>query len=854
MAIIKCKMCGGDLALAEGSTIATCEYCGSTQTVPSADNEKKLTLFSRANRLRAACEFDKAAGVFEAIVADFPEEAESYWGLVLCKYGIEYVDDPATGKKIPTCHRTSFDSVMEDGNLEQALENADQAARKLYREEAKRIEELRKGIIEVSATEDPYDIFICYKETDANGSRTLDSVLAQDIYDALTEKGYRVFFSRISLEDKLGREYEPYIFAALTSAKVMLAIGTDYEHYNAVWVKNEWSRFLKLMEKDKEKHLIPCFKGIDAYDMPQEFSKLQAQDLGKVGAIQDLLRGIGKIIDTGTVTVTQTAGTTTVIVDTMLKRAADAIAARDWEKADRCCNNVLDYDDGNEQAYISKLLINFRQTSLTDLEKGGKSIAKDPNYLYLTQKGSQSVSRQMRNLESTIQENIRRAKAQEAKLKKQRSRRKLKITLSILAAVLVIALGAFLVQNVVIPGITYGKAKTMVKNGQYEQAVQTFRSLGDFRDSSAQIHETWLQKAADFAAQGEYAIALQVLEENGLPEMDYGDSRQRKLEYTYLQAKEFHEAGDYHNAIAGFEQLPGYEDADECLADCRYALAEISYENGDYDTAIDQFRALGDDGTQRALEIGYEIAQLCYENAEYDRAIAYFEALGDYQQGAQRALEITYEVAQSCYQSGSYDDAISYFTAAGDYENSADMVRKVTYEAGTRAMQDKQYKKAIGYFERIDDYSDALNQMHRAMYQYCSDKKDNPDKDAQDYIRELKQIQYSGAEYLYRQIFAWKAEISMQVSFRMGSNTGVDIKAKLSGGDGSSTKVRFTVQVSGQTLNYCDDKQYSAGSEPSCTISNPVQDITKLTYVVTVYDENGNSIGTFRGVPYDSFA
>ena len=55
MAIIKCKMCGGDLVLAEGSTIATCEYCGSTQTVPSADNEKKLTLFSRANRLRAAC-------------------------------------------------------------------------------------------------------------------------------------------------------------------------------------------------------------------------------------------------------------------------------------------------------------------------------------------------------------------------------------------------------------------------------------------------------------------------------------------------------------------------------------------------------------------------------------------------------------------------------------------------------------------------------------------------------------------------------------------------------------------------------------------------------------------------------
>ena len=190
MAIIKCKMCGGDLNVEENSQIAVCEYCGTQQTVPKQDNEKKLTLFARANRLRFACEFDKAAGVYESIVVEFPEEAEAYWGLVLCKYGIEYVDDPATGKKVPTCHRSSFDSVLEDANFELVMEYADVVTRKLYREEAKAIEELRRGIIEVSSREEPYDIFICYKETDENGQRTLDSVLAQDLYDALTEKGY----------------------------------------------------------------------------------------------------------------------------------------------------------------------------------------------------------------------------------------------------------------------------------------------------------------------------------------------------------------------------------------------------------------------------------------------------------------------------------------------------------------------------------------------------------------------------------------------------------------------------------------------------------------------------------------
>lgn len=46
-------------------------------------------------------EFDRAATVYVSITGEFPEEAEAYWGLCLCKYGIEYVDDPLTGKKIP---------------------------------------------------------------------------------------------------------------------------------------------------------------------------------------------------------------------------------------------------------------------------------------------------------------------------------------------------------------------------------------------------------------------------------------------------------------------------------------------------------------------------------------------------------------------------------------------------------------------------------------------------------------------------------------------------------------------------------------------------------------------------------
>ena len=374
MAVINCKMCGSPLPMNPGVTVVECEYCGREQTVPSMDNEKKLTLFARAERLRTACEFDKAAGVFETIVADFPEEAEAYWGLVLCKYGIEYVDDPATSDKIPTCHRSSFDSVFDDPDYEQAYDNADVSSRKVYRAEGKRIEDVRRGIISVSANEDPYDIFICYKETAENGDRTLDSVLAQDIYDALTDKGYRVFFARITLEDKLGQEYEPYIFAALNSAKIMLAVGTEFEYYNAVWVKNEWSRFLKLMAKDKGKHLIPCFKGLDAYDMPKEFNKLQAQDLGKVGAMQDLLRGIEKLLPrqkevtkeiVKEQVVVQQGGNSNVIA--LLKRGNMALEDSEWDKAEQFFEEVLNQDAECAEAYLGKAMAAAEVDSLERL-------------------------------------------------------------------------------------------------------------------------------------------------------------------------------------------------------------------------------------------------------------------------------------------------------------------------------------------------------------------------------------------------------------------------------------------------------------------------------------------------------
>lgn len=360
--IIKCKMCGGDIDFIPGATYGTCEYCGSTSTIPQAEDENKLNRYNRANHFRRQCEFDKAVAAYEKILEQDDTDAEAHWGAVISRFGIEYVEDPATHQRIPTCHRVQVASILTDEDYLAAVENApDEESRRIYQEEAARIAEIQKGILAISANEKPYDVFICYKETDENGQRTRDSQWAQDVYYGLTEQGLKVFFSRITLEDKLGQQYEPYIFAALNSAKVMVVIGSRPEYFNAVWVKNEWSRYLSLMKHDHKRLLIPCYRDMDPYDLPEELSMLQSQDMSKIGFMQDLLRGVQKVMQQQTsapqvVRVeTATVETNAPGVTSLLKRAALFLEDGDTASAREYYDRVLDIDPECAEAYMGKV-------------------------------------------------------------------------------------------------------------------------------------------------------------------------------------------------------------------------------------------------------------------------------------------------------------------------------------------------------------------------------------------------------------------------------------------------------------------------------------------------------------------
>ncbi len=376
MSIYKCKMCGGTLEVRENESVCVCDFCGTQQTIATTQDEALQGLFNRANILRMKSEFDKAESLYEKIIQTKSDEAEAYWGLILCRYGIEYVEDPKTFKRIPTCHRTSFDSVIADADYKAALQYADLAQRAIYEAEAKEIDRLQKEILALSQKEDPYDVFICYKETDESGRRTPDSVIANDIYHQLTQEGFKVFYAAISLENKLGSAYEPCIFAALNSAKVMLVVGTKPEYFNAVWVKNEWSRYLKLMKTDRSRILIPCYRDMDAYELPEEFAHLQAQDMSKIGFINDVVRGIKKVLRKDTPAAQPAAAPVSAnaaAAQPLIDRGYMALEDKEWAKADEFFEQALNLDAKNGDAYLGKFLVSVKTNSFEGFLKGRAS-------------------------------------------------------------------------------------------------------------------------------------------------------------------------------------------------------------------------------------------------------------------------------------------------------------------------------------------------------------------------------------------------------------------------------------------------------------------------------------------------
>ena len=304
MAKFKCKYCGNSLHPQEGQTMITCGRCDEVTRIFTVDEEKKQRLLEDAADLRIRCLFDRAKTKYENVIQEYPNEGEAYWGYVLCSYGVEFQLDSRTGKYLPTLHRISQRSVLQDPYYQKALEKANPLEAEDYKRIALELDRIRKRFLELSQKEENrYDIFISFKQTDDGTRReTVDCSKAENVYHKLKEMGYRVFFSKITLADRGGEDYEPIIYTALEASKVMLVIGSRKEYMEAPWVQNEWSRFLDMMQSNPNKKLLPVLiEELEPEELPDALQNIQGYNIDTAIGMDRLLSRVTQLIPKKTV-------------------------------------------------------------------------------------------------------------------------------------------------------------------------------------------------------------------------------------------------------------------------------------------------------------------------------------------------------------------------------------------------------------------------------------------------------------------------------------------------------------------------------------------------------------------------
>ena len=288
----------------------------------------------------------------------------------------------------------------------------------------------------------------------------------------------------------------------------------------------------------------------------------------------------------------------------------------------------------------------------------------------------------------------------------------------------------------------YKDAQSKMKEGNYEQALKMFASLGSYEDSAdladkleKEIANQKLYKTAeDSLSKQDYADAIKKFGELG----SYADAKQRKeaiQQARYEAAEKMMNDEDFEGAIAEFQMLGSYKESkknlnlakQELTKQNAYKNAEQLYKKEDYKSAIQQFDELGDykDASNRKKEIQierYKAAEDMIESGDLEGAIAEFEMLGSYEDAKQRAEDTTtelanktaYEEAEGLLAKGDYVGAVHAFAQLSDYKDAAERekaIQEQRYEEAEQLVADEDFEGAIAIFEELGAYQDSANRI-----------------------------------------------------------------------------------------------------------------------------------------------
>ena len=509
-------------------------------------------------------------------------------------------------------------------------------------------------------------------------------------------------------------------------------------------MKNEWSRYLSLMKHDHKRLLIPCYRDMDPYDLPEELSMLQSQDMSKIGFMQDLLRGVQKVMNAGNQAeasgavrqVVQTAaGGMTPGINSLMERTYLFMEDGDFDSAEEYIERVLDIDPKYAPAYAAKVCVAFRIRKESGLA--------DAPFLYEDNSDWQKALRFADSKQRAIYAGY---------IEKVKPRVAAQIRDYAFDCAVEMAVNPKVNREQLERELANYKTSCQCSNGcrangsrrrdgqQNSSIFQKAVSRGEPGDVSEQQLKT---AAGMFAAIGDSegsacAQKCLVLAEQARLKAIYEKASRRRME---IGMPNLTDAADLEALAKQFGQIPGYKDAkqraEQCLQD-----AETTRENA-YNDAVEAMQE-AEKGNfsfkwEKAIRMlareglnGYRDVEELRKQAEQRRKECENAEEKQRQESARRKKTLTiaavvvvmiacaiawcipnviipnnkYQQALALREAGQYDDAIAAFAELGDYSDAAQQLSETKYQQANNLNAAARYDEAYAIYVTLTGYKD----------------------------------------------------------------------------------------------------------------------------------------------------
>ena len=251
---LRCTYCGG--LLQDRGDYYVCESCRTKIKKSAMERLSDQDIFdlNAARQLKKNFRFDEAQAAYDEVLRRNPDCGEAAWGAFLAEYGIEYQVE----EQKPTFHALS-DIPGSKSRYYSKLSPEHKA------EVDQKIEPERLEIMRSVETLPVYDVFLSLKINDEDDRRTPEHEWAMQLYHDLDKQGYRVFLSTQVLRTA-NFDWEPHIYRAIRTCRIMLVLTSSIDNTNAPWVRNEWRRILSRIRNTPAGEQPPAYRVI-AKDM-----------------------------------------------------------------------------------------------------------------------------------------------------------------------------------------------------------------------------------------------------------------------------------------------------------------------------------------------------------------------------------------------------------------------------------------------------------------------------------------------------------------------------------------------------------------------------------------------------------